>query len=185
MGSDLRIPLGPRGHWLSGNLPEFRRDRLNFFTNCARTYGDVTALRFAHRRVFFICHPNLIEEVLVTQARNFIKHFALRLNPLVLGNGLLTSEGDFWLRQRRLIQPVLARGRIAGYTPVMVGAARRVTGAWQPGEKRDIMVEMMQITLQIAAKTLFDADVGGEAQDVVAALQILQDNFLVRFNAIW
>ncbi len=184
MGNEPRVPPGPKGHWLGGNLPAFRRDRLDYLTHCARTYGDVTRLRFAHRRIYLLTHPDPIEEVLVTQARNFIKHFALRINPLLLGKGLLTSEGDFWLRQRRLIQPVFARGRIAGYGPAMVAAARAVTGTWRPGERRDIMTEMMHLTLAIAAKTLFDADVGGEAQAVADALQMLQDNFLVRFNAL-
>jgi cytochrome P450 len=178
------LPLGPKGHWLGGNLPEFRRDRLDFLTRCARTYGDVTRLRFAHRRVYLLNHPDLIEDVLVTQSRNFIKHFALRLNPLVLGQGLLTSEGDFWLRQRRLIQPVFVRSRIASYGPIMVAAARHVSDSWRAGERRDIMVEMMRLTLEIAAKTLFQADVADEAQDVVAALQILQDSFLRRFSSL-
>jgi cytochrome P450 len=183
MGEALRVPLGPKGHWLSGNLPDFRSARLDFLTHCARTYGDVTALRFAHRRILLVSNPDLIEEILVTHSRHFIKHFALRLNPLLLGKGLLTSEGDFWLRQRRLIQPVFVRSRIASYAPVMVAAARHVTDSWRPGERRDIMIEMMRLTLQIAAKTLFDAEVGAEAQDIVTALQVLQDNFISRFNS--
>jgi cytochrome P450 len=184
MGNELRLPSGPKGHWLGGNLPDFRRDRLNFLVRCARTYGDVVALRFAHRRIYLVSAPDLIEDVLATHARHFIKHFALRFNPLVFGKGLLTSEGEFWLRQRRLIQPAFVRGRLAGYAPAMVAAARRVTASWRPGERRDILVEMMQLTLEVAAKTLFDAEVGGEAQAVVDALQILQDNFLSRFNAL-
>src|SRR3954470_10294761 len=163
-----RTPPGPPpGAWLSGHLPAFRKARLDFLTDCARTYGDVVALRLAHRRVYLVTHPDLIENVLVTQSRHFIKHFALRLNPLVLGNGLLTSEGDFWLKQRRLVQPVFNRARIASYAPAMVAAAQRVIGSWQPGEARDIMTEMMRLTLDIAAKTLFNAEVGGEAAAVV------------------
>ena len=120
----LKVPMGPRGHWLVGNLPDFRRGRLDFFTECARTYGDAVAFRFAHRRMLLLSHPDLVEEVLVTHSRNFIKHFALRQTPYLLGKGLLTSEGDFWLRQRRLIHPVFSRSRIASYGPAMVGAAR-------------------------------------------------------------
>src|SRR2546423_332111 len=176
-------PPGPPGHWFSGNLPEFRLGRLEYLRQCARTYGDVVALRFANRRILLVSHPDLIEEVLVTQSRHFIKHFALRLNPLLLGKGLLTSEGDFWLRQRRLIQPVFVRSRIASYAPAMVAAARHVTDSWRTGERRDIMGEMMRLTLQIAAKTLFDAEVGAEAKDIVTALQVLQENFLARFSA--
>jgi cytochrome P450 len=180
----LRSPDGPRGHWLSGNLPDFRAARLDFFVNCARDFGDMVKLRFAHRRIFLVSHPDLIEEILVTQSKNFIKHFALRLNPLVLGKGLLTSEGEFWLRQRRLIQPVFVRSRIVGYAAAMVTATERLIGEWKAGESRDIMAEMMRVTLEIAAKTLFGAEVGGEAHAVAEAMEIMQNNFLQRFNSL-
>jgi cytochrome P450 len=179
-----RIPTGPTGSRLSGNLAEFRRGRLEFLAGAARDYGDVVALRFAQRRIYLVSAPALIEEVLVAQARHFIKHFALRLNPLALGKGLLSSEGDFWLKQRRLAQPVFSRARIARYAPIMTANAERVLARWRPGERRDILTEMMGLTLGIAAKTLFDAEVGGTAQVVVEALQILQDNFLARFNSL-
>ena len=77
-------------------------------------------------RDYLVSHPDLIEEILVTHSRHFIKHFALRLNPLVLGKGLLSSEGDFWLKQRRLAQPVFNRGRINSYAGAMTAIARRV-----------------------------------------------------------
>ncbi len=179
----LRRPPGPKGHWLSGNLPEFRRDRLQFFTHCARAHGDLVSVRIAHRRVYLVFHPDLIEDVLVTHNQNYIKHFALRMNPLVLGNGLLTSEGDFWLKQRRLIQPVFNRSRIASYAPAMTQAAQRVVADWQDGQPRDMLAEMMRLTLMIAARTLFGAEVGKETRQVVEALDFLQDNFLRRFNS--
>src|SRR5260370_1744589 len=103
--SSAPFPPGPGGHWLTGTLPQFRHDRLGFFTHCARTYGDVVGLRFGSRRVFLVCHPELIEEVLVARSRDFIKHFALRLNPLVLVNGLLTTETTFRLPHPRPIHP--------------------------------------------------------------------------------
>jgi cytochrome P450 len=162
----------------------FRDDRLAFYGRMRREYGDVVRLRVAHRRIYLVFHPSLIEEVLVARNHQFIKHFAMRLNPLVLGNGLLTSEGDFWLRQRRLVQPAFNRSRIAAYGPPMVAAAERLIGAWQPGERRDILVEMMRTALEIAAKTLFDAEVGGETEDIVQALALLQDFFITRFNSL-
>ena len=110
-------PPGPKTHWLRGNLPDFQRDRLDFLTHCARTYGDIVGLRLGPRRVFVLTHPDFIEQVLVTQNQCFRKHFGLRLNPLVLGKGLLTSEGDFWLRQRRLIQPAFSRAALWPATP--------------------------------------------------------------------
>ena len=180
-----RTPPGPKGHWLSGNLPEFRRDRLDFLTNCVRAFGDMVKIRLAHRRVYLVGHPDLLEEVFVTQSKNFIKHFALRLNPVLLGKGLLTSEGDFWLRQRRLIQPVFSRARIASYAGTMVAATERRLAGWKAGERRDIHEEMMALTLDIAAKTLFGTEVSHESRAIAEAMQVMQDNFLRRFNSLW
>jgi cytochrome P450 len=180
----LRTPTGPKGSWLGGNLPEFRTHRLDFLTRCVREHGDMVKLRFAHRIIYLTSHPDLIEDVLVTHSKHFTKHFALRLNPVILGNGLLTSEGDFWLRQRRLIQPVFSRTRIAGYGPAMVEAAQRLIANWKPGEARDIHAEMMRVTLDIAAKTLFGAEVGDQAHAIAEALEVAQGNFLQRFNSL-
>lgn len=177
-------PSPPLVSWLGGHLNRFRAGRLEFFRDTARNYGDMVKLRFGHRRVYLASHPDLIEEVIVTKNANFIKHFALRLNPLVLGKGLLTSEGDFWLRQRRLVQPAFNRSRITRYGPDMVAAAERRIASWRPGEHRDIQAEMSRLTLEIAAKTLFGAEVGGEASTVVEALNELQAQFLTRFNSI-
>src|SRR5258708_6531148 len=98
-------PPGPKGNWLTGNLPGFRRDRLGFLTEAARTYGDVVTLWLGPKRIFLVNHPDLVEQVLVTENRHYVKHFALRMAKSTLGNGLLTSEGNFWRRQRRLAQP--------------------------------------------------------------------------------
>jgi cytochrome P450 len=182
--TSLRVPVGPKGSWLGGNLPDFRKHRLDFLTRCAREHGDMVKLRFAHRHIYLICHPDFIEEVLVTHSKHFTKHFALRLNPVILGNGLLTSEGDFWLRQRRLIQPVFNRSRIVGYASAMVEAAQRLLATWKPGERRDMHAEMMRVTLDIAAKTLFGAEVGDAAETIAHALEVAQENFLLRFNSI-
>jgi len=179
----VKLPPRPPGwRWLTGHLGEFSRDRLGFMVRCAREYGDMTRIRLGHHRVYLANHPDLVEEVLVAKSRHFIKHFALRLNPEILGKGLLTSEGDFWLRQRRLIQPAFVRSRLAAYGPAMVAAADRVLDEWQPGEARDVAKEMARITLDIAAKTLFDADAHGSAGEVSGALQYMLDSYLVRFN---
>ncbi len=176
-------PPGPRGTWIGGNLPAFRRDRLDFLASCARDYGDFVSLRFGPRRIVLCSDIAAIEQVLVTQNHNFIKHFALRFNPLVLGKGLLTSDGDFWLRQRRLVQPAFHKQRVASYADLMVDYTRKMLDGWRPGQEIDILTALMELTLRIAAKTLFDADVTGEARDVGAALHVAQDCFVRRFNA--
>ncbi len=178
------LPPGPRGTFLSGNLGDFKRGRLGYLVECARRYGDVVRFRFGTRRVFSLNHPALIEEVLIGRYQQFVKHYAFRLNPLVFGKGLLTSEGDFWLKQRRLIQPAFTRQRISSYAPTMVSATEEMLSRWMPGETRDVFVELMRLTLAIAAKTLFDAEVEKEAPDVGEALYLLQDNFQRRLNRL-
>ncbi|MFO0956650.1 MAG: cytochrome P450 [Isosphaeraceae bacterium] len=175
-------PPGPRGHWLMGNLPELRPDRLAALTRWAREYGDIVSVRLAHRRIWALNHPDLIEEVLVTKNRCFTKHFALKTARPTLGEGLLTSEGDFWRRQRKLSQPAFHRERVASYAEVMVRYAEELIARWPDGGALDIHEEMMLVTLRIVAKTLFDADVGGDAVGVSHAMEILMQTFTARIN---
>jgi cytochrome P450 len=174
LGKSL-IPPGPEGHFLSGHLPEMRRDLLGFYLHCARQYGDCTSVRFGLKRVWFVNHPTLIEQVL--HSRNFTKHYALRMNRLLLGNGLLTSEGAFWLRQRRLIQPVFQRERILSYAPDMTACAERQIDTWHDGEVRDLHMEMRKLTLAVATKTLFGVDAGDQAAAVGCALREAMGTF--------
>jgi cytochrome P450 len=178
-----KIP-GPRPRLFRGNLPEFRQDRLGFLTHCARTYGDVFQLRLGPRWITVFCHPDQIEEVLVTKNHNFRKHFALRVNPIVLGNGLLTSEGDFWLRQRRLSQPAFLKQRITQYGDIMVHFAQRMLDGWHDGQHCEVLDEMMKLTLGIIAKTLFGADIADKAREVGDALRVAQDQFLRRVGTL-
>jgi cytochrome P450 len=178
------LPPGPKTTWLRGNLAEFQRDQLEFLTESARTYGDMVSIRLGPRRLILVNRPEFIEQVLVTHNASFRKHFALRLNPLVFGNGLLTSEGDFWLRQRRLIQPTFARARLASYAPAMVEETTRLLDSWVPGTSREISNEMMRLTLAITARTLFGADVDSQAAAIGEALRLLQENFLVRLRSL-
>jgi cytochrome P450 len=153
----------------------FRRDPLNFLAAAAREYGDIVGLRFLHFRTYLIVHPDYIEDVLVHHPRKFVKGRVLQANKRIFGNGLLTSEGDFWLRQRRLAQPAFHRARIAAYANTMVEYAERMVAAWQDGEERDAHQEMMQLTLQIVGKTLFDADVSSDAHEIGKTITLLLD----------
>jgi cytochrome P450 len=148
-------------------------DPLNYFTGLARKYGDIAGLRIFNFRLYLINHPDYIEDVLVNHPRKFIKGRVLQANRRVFGKGLLTSEGDFWLRQRRLAQPAFHRARIAGYASTMVEYTERLLHEWQDGEERDIHKEMMRLTMQIVGKTLFDGDVERDAQEVGKSLELL------------
>ena len=178
----MHRPPGPPQRLFSGSFREFRRDSLNFMRHCASDYGDIVWFRFGRRPIILVSDPEMIETVLVKQSRNFIKHFALRLTRFVLGNGLLTSEGDFWLRQRRLSAPAFHAQRIASYGPDMVAAATRNIAAWREGQTRDIHADMMQLTLDIAAKTFFGADVSDESREVDVAIRTALESFAKRLN---
>jgi cytochrome P450 len=171
--SRKKFPAGPSEGLKRWSLGPLNDNPLDYFTKVAREYGDIAGLRVLNFRSIFINHPDLIEEVLVTNARKYSKGRVLRANRHVFGEGLLTSEGDFWLRQRRLAQPAFHRARIASYAATMVEYTQRMLNGWRGGEERDAHQEMMRLTLQIVGKTLFDADVERDAQDVGKSLELL------------
>lgn len=171
--------------WPLGHLREIRRDMLGFFQRTARECGDVARMQFGTRSVWLVSHPELIEEVLVTKNRSFTKHYALRFLRPVLGEGLLTSETDMWLRQRRLMQPAFAREALTAYGATMVSHARELTDAWRDGQSVDVHRAMSQLTLRVAAKTLMDIDIGGDFDDVCHGMDVMMDDFRRRFQSIW
>ncbi len=173
----LDAPPGPKGHLLGNNLREYAQDPLGFLSGCAREHGDVVRLRFMGQTFYLLSHPDLIEYVLVENNRNFTKTRILRRNRRLLGEGLLTSEGGFWRRQRRLAQPAFHRKRVAAYGEVMVAFTERSLDGWRDGETIDLHEEMMRLTLEIVAKCLFDADVGSEAKDVGSAMKVALEDF--------
>jgi cytochrome P450 len=164
------IAAGPRGNFLLGNLTAVSRDQLGFLLKCAAQYGDHVELRFGRRRIIVLNNPRDVEEVLVTQQRNFVKGYFYRILGPLLGNGLLTSESDFWLRQRRLAQPAFHRERINTYAQTMVAYTHELLGHWSDDSVRDVHQDMMRLTLRVVGKTLFDTDFELAAPEVGEAL---------------
>ena len=160
-------PPGPRGSFLLGSLPEFARDILGFFTSTVAEHGDFVRFRIPGYEVFILHRPEDIETVLLTQRTNFVKHsFFWRHVTAIFGNGLLTSEGEFWLRQRRLAAPAFHPERIAAYGDVMAAFADRLADGWSNGDVRDIHRDMMRMTMEIVSKTLFDVEVKEEVEEI-------------------
>src|SRR5437588_8025585 len=155
-----------------GVMREFNRDSLGFIDRAQRDYGDIVWMRFLYVPALFLYHPNEIEYVLATNAKNFIKSMSLRSNffQRLVGNGLLTSQGDEWKRQRRLTSPAFHRERIAGYAGTMVDYTKRLTANWREGETRDVHRDMMRLTLEIVVRCLFSADVSNDVDEVGATL---------------
>jgi cytochrome P450 len=172
-------PPGPKGLLQIPKLLEFGRDPLNFLLEFTREYGDLGYLGALGVHFYLFNHPDLIEYVLVSNNKNFIKDKGLRIPSLrkIFGNGLLTSEGEFWIRQRRLAQPAFHREKIATYGQVMVESTERMINNWRPGEMRDIHQEMMHLTLEIVVKTLFGARTLFEKQEVAEAIEVISMYF--------
>src|SRR5215213_10588773 len=180
------IPPGPKGSLIMGVMRDFNRDTLEFVTRC-RDYGDVVRTRFLWIHAYFLYNPRDIESLLVTNAKSYRKARSLR-SPFfyrLVGNGLVTSEGDFWRRQRRLAQPAFHRQRISSYGDVMVQYTERAIASWKQGERRDLARDMTRLTLEIVVKTLFNSDVSSDADHVGAILTSLVKPFASQATLKW
>jgi len=165
---DQTPKTGLIGRFIGGHLPDFNRDALGFITRTARQYGDLVELRFGPFPIFLISHPDLIEEVLVPKNHHFAKGRGLGRTRLLLGQGLLTSEGEFWKRQRRLSQPSFHRQRMFEYAGMMVERTCRMLdgepgsragqAAWKAGQVRDIHGDMLALTVTIVSEALFGVE---------------------------
>src|SRR5262245_29370093 len=121
-----------------GHLLDFRRGPLDLLLNSARKYGDVVHLQFGPQAIYLLSHPDYIRDVLVTNNRNFVKSRGLEMAKKFLGESLLTSEGEFHRRQRRLAQPAFHRQRINAYAEVMIDHATRTRDRWNDGQTLDV-----------------------------------------------
>jgi cytochrome P450 len=166
------LPPGPKGTLIGGNLRQFRTELLDFLLDTAREYGPLASFRVGPRRLFLASGPDLIEQVLVTDAKHYIKHFGARAFKPVLGNGLVTSEGALWQRQRKLIQPTFMKTRVRSYARVMAELTNRMLDSWSSGKSVRINEEFEALTSKIALKTLFDLDDPGDRERFSGALKV-------------
>jgi cytochrome P450 len=151
-------PPGPRPHFLIGNMPLASRDPLEIFAKWAREYGDIFYYRAAWIHVYFLNRPDLIDLVLVRNHANLRKDHVVQKSRWFFGNGLLTSEGEEWKRQRRLTQPAFYRERIVSYAGIMTDYTEQTLANWQDGATLDVHQEMMNLTLRIVVRTLFGVE---------------------------
>ena len=170
-------PPGPKGRFLVGVLPEFRKNPAEFHERMARQYGDIVFIPLGRQKIYSVGHPDAIRDVLVTHQNKFKKSRMLERARVLLGDGLLTSEGDHHRRQRRLVQPAFHRDRLAGYGAVMVERTAMLREQWKAGQSMDVLQEMMRLTLAIVAKTLFSTQVDSEADEIGTALTQVFDLF--------
>ena len=178
------LPPGPKGTLLGGSVRQFRAGLLNFLLETAREYGPLASFRIGPKRVFLASGHDLIEQVLVTDAKHYIKHFGARAFKPVLGNGLVTSEGAFWHRQRKLVQPAFLKARVQSYVPAMVELTNQMLNAWTSGKRAQIDFEFEALTSKIALKTLFDLDDHGDRERFDGVLKLAFDLMNARLRRI-
>ncbi|MDE3153687.1 MAG: cytochrome P450 [Acidobacteriota bacterium] len=174
----MPLPPGPvtRPSWR--NLLRLRREPLAFLPALAHQYGDVSAFMVGPVPIVLLNHPDYVRDLLVTHEWNFVKGPGLERTKRLLGEGLLTSEGELHRRQRRLAQPAFHRQQVETFASTMVDYAVRTRERWADGQTVDVLHEMMRLTLAIVGKTLFDAEVEAEAGEIGAALTEAVESFV-------
>ena len=173
------FPPGPYGHPITGNLKDLKSRVLDFFCSLQPSYGDISTIRFSVRKVIYLQHPDLIQYVLQENNRNFTKSLRYEQLKYLLGNGLLTSEGDEWLKQRRLIQPAFHKNQLALLADEMITCTHQMLEKWKPGII-NVSAEMTALTLDIVSRTLLNADVKSDAKNVGDALSYLLRSVNIR-----
>jgi cytochrome P450 len=158
---------------------------VTLFLHLAEKYGDIAHYKIGWNHIVFLNHPDYIREILVVQNDDFIKERTVRRSKMLLGEGMITSEGGEHRVQRQVAQPAFHRQRIPEYADAMVREAARLRESWRDGEKRDVSIEMMHLTLNIVAETLFGTDLRDEVNELADAINRIMGlyNFLVMLPA--
>jgi cytochrome P450 len=177
-------PRGPKGRLLAGQMAEYGVDPIASVRRWRDEFGDYVPIRFGPFRAHMAFGPAEIEQVLVERAADFRKSFGTRMLIPLLGRGLLTAEGDEWLRHRRLASPAFHRGRVEGYGRTMARYAQDSVDSWSDGETLDLHDEMTALTLRIVARTLFDSDVTSRIEEVARIGASIQDFYYLRFASL-
>jgi cytochrome P450 len=172
-----KLPPGPKPKISLINLVRFRRNSLGFLKQIYQEFGDIVHFKMGPLRILLLNHPDYIKEVLSTQQSNFVKGRPLEMAKELLGEGLLTSEGEFHKRQSRIIQPAFHRKMMGTYAPAMTEYALRLMDKWEDGMSVDMLQEMIKMSTGIAGKTMFNVDIEEEAPEINQALETVMSLF--------
>jgi cytochrome P450 len=183
--SARRVP-GPGGQPLVGSMFDFQKDRLGFIMGLAREYGDVARYSLAHLTFYQVNHPAGVQRILQENNHNYVRGFVYDSLRGMVGNGLVTSDGDFWRRQRRLMQPVFHRQNLAAFGAQMTEAAREMLARWEPHERSgqpiELTHEITDLTMKIVTQALFSSAVGDETGSIGRAITVILEGVAYRFD---
>src|SRR5215831_7766462 len=169
--TSLDYPPGPHSILPNKLLRKFMNDPTKTLMEIAHTYGDICHFKFGRQHIYLLNNPDYIEGILIRDHKNFIKSRGLQASKRILGEGLVTSEGEYHDRQRRLIQPAFHPNRIKGYGDIMTSHALHMQEGWKDGSTLDIHKEMMHVTSEIISKAVLGSDIKAEEDEVGVALQ--------------
>jgi cytochrome P450 len=181
-----RFPPGLKRNLLWFALRKLRpANPIILFQQLSEDYGDIVHYKLGHHHIVFLNHPEYIREVLVVQNDNFIKERTVQRTRMLLGEGMIASEGAVHRAQRLAAQPAFHRQRIVEYAGVIVEEAARTRDSWRSGEQRDIAADMMHLTLNVVARTLFATDLRQEVHELASAINRIMGlyNFLIMLPA--
>jgi cytochrome P450 len=184
--AEYRFPPGFQRNLLWYALRKFRPPNpIHLFQHLTETYGDIAHYKLGSHHIVFLNHPDYIREVLVVQNDNFIKERTVQRSKMLLGEGMITAEGAAHRAQRLAAQPAFHRQRIVEYAGIMVEEAIHIRDSWRAGEQRDIAADMMHLTLNVVARTLFATDLRQEVYELAAAINRIMGlyNFLIMLPA--
>jgi len=173
-----------KGHWLLGSTIDFQKDQIAFVTGLQKEYGDVVRTRIVDSDWYFVTDPEIIHEINVRQAKIFVKpKLAKQLWKLFLGpESILTHQGAPWDRLHAMLKPGFHRFRIDAYAPIMVEYIQRMVASYSDGEIRDFREDINNAALEIVGKTLFDADIQGDANVVFQAMHDVSEMLVAHIN---
>lgn len=165
-----QLPPGPKTIIPLGHLPGFRKDMIGFLGKAAQRYGDIVYFRIGPIRIVLLNHPDHIREVLSVQHDKFVKGRPLEMAKQLIGDGLLTSEGEFHKRQARIIQPAFHRKKVESYAPVITDCVEHMMINWQEGFEVDVKDEMTKMSSIMAGKIMFHVDIEKDSKEIIEAL---------------
>ncbi len=186
----LKEAPGPKGLPFLGSLFEMRKNSMGLMMRCARDYGGVVRIKLGPDQAFLVSDPDGVKYVYQDHVKNFVKQTkAWKLFRLIFGEGLLTSDGELWRRQRRLMQPSFHRERIAGLVGVMQEATAEMLQTWEGfaanQKPLDTSAEMMRLTLRIVGETLLGINMSADAETVSRSLPILLEQTVHQVTRIF
>ncbi|MHB8697737.1 MAG: cytochrome P450 [Sulfuricaulis sp.] len=179
--TDKAIPAlpGPKGHFLLGNLLDFRRDLIGTVLQAHRRFGDVVRFRVGSKEFVIFSHPELAERVFINDREKFVKLYEKDPNlflALIFGKGVFTASGREWKDQRQMMQPVFQRSQIIAMTPFMINAGRRLLQRWEQkaaaAKSIELMEEMSQLTMDVIATSMFSADVVDRSEELAKDIAV-------------